>query len=325
MKWLLISTIGKNPGDEFIRVGVKNLIKEVDENCSIKVLDKEAQSMPHPVEFDKCIWAGMPVFWSLFQNNNWNINWWRYMVGGWPSKVKNNFCVLGAGSFQDWSDIDRGLDRASMSRSAQDLSNNSFLVTARDPIVNNICNSNFPTLTCPAIFSTANKEKTKSIKACNLMPNGAHYDVFNPSEGNVWRSIQEDLSLILIDNGFKFFAHSDAELNHAIALGWQTKDIISYNGDPDQMLEHYRNVDMFFGNRVHGCIVSRANGADVISCGYDSRQEAVKISGAKAFLPSNIDLNLISKWASSEPKINKFDIKTLSNKYIEILENFKNK
>jgi hypothetical protein len=82
---------------------------------------------------------------------------------------------------------------------------------------------------------------------------------------------------------------------------------------------------MFFGNRVHGCIVSRANGADVISCGYDSRQEAVKISGAKAFLPSNIDLNLISKWASSEPKINKFDIKTLSNKYIEILENFKNK
>lgn len=324
MNWLIISTLGKNPGDEFIRVGVNYLIKEIDNNAKIKVLDKETQSMSYSVEFDKCIWAGMPVFWSLYQNNNWSINWWKYMVGGWTSRVKNNFCVLGAGSFQDWSDINRGLDRASMSRSAKDLSDNSFVVTARDPIVNNICNSSFPTLVCPAIFSTADKQKTESIKGCNLMPNGAHYDVFNPSEGNTWRSIQEDISHILISNGFKFFAHSDIELNHAISLGWKTEDIISYEGDPIKMLEHYRNVDMFLGNRVHGCIVSRANGADVISCGYDSRQEAVKLSGAKAFLPSEIDLSMLSKWASSEPKEKPFDLSSLKKEYIDIIKKFIN-
>ena len=41
MKWLLITTIGKNPGDEFIRVGVKKLIESVDPNPTYILIDKE--------------------------------------------------------------------------------------------------------------------------------------------------------------------------------------------------------------------------------------------------------------------------------------------
>ena len=323
MKWLLISTIGKNPGDEFIRIGVQNLIKQVDRSAKITIIDKENSSICNPVEFDKCIWCGMPVFWSLYGNNNWLINWWKYMVGGWPSTSKSNFSVLGAGSFQDWENLHRGADTRGLSNSALQLKNSSYTVTARDPVVNELCSIDFKTLTCPAIFCTAKYKKTKSIKACNLMPGGAHYRDFNTNQSKHWDSIQDKVAKILIKNDFKFFAHREDELKYALSLGWKEEDIVNYKQDTELMLQSYRNVDKFFGNRVHGCIVSRANNADVISCVYDSRQEAVKLSGARTFLPSSIDLIKLSSWAQAEPDFKKCDIKTLELEYIQLLNSFK--
>lgn len=323
MKWLLISTIGKNPGDEFIRVGAEYLISKVDKNAAIEVIDKETNDIHNKFDFDKCVWAGMPVFWSLYSNNNWTIRWWKSMTGQWPSQNKNNFCVLGAGSFQDWENIYRGADVNGLSASAAKLKDNAFKIVARDPIVNYICKSNFKVLTCPAIFSCQNQPKTQSIKACNLMPGGAHYRDFNPHQSQVWDSIQKSIADSLIKNNFTFFAHNHKEYQFAKQLGWNEKSIINYNGNTNLMLENYRNVDKFFGNRVHGCIVSRGNGADVISCGYDSRQEAVKLSGAKTFLPSQINVEQIAKWTQSAPVLEKPDLKTLESEYIDILNNFK--
>ena len=67
-------------------------------------------------------------------------------------------------------------------------------------------------------------------------------------------------------------------------------------------------MDKFFGNRVHGCIVARGVGADVISCGYDSRQEAVRQSGARVVLPSELDLDKLDTWCSSKDKGEPFDL-----------------
>ena len=324
MKWLIVSTIGKNPGDEFIRCGIENLINYADKNCVIQVLDKETNDFNTRVDFDKCVWAGMPIFWSLNGNNNWNIKWWKHMVGEWPSNFKKKFCVLAAGSFQDWKDINRGVDRDGIALSARKLMQNSFFVTARDPVVNDICNTIFPTLVCPAILALLGVKKTDSIKGCNLMPDGGHYQTFCPSEAKEWLTIQGKIAGILKKNNFKFFAHSDGEKKHALDLGWKLNDIISYTGSPRQMLQSYRNVDQYFGNRVHGCIVSRGNGADVVSCGYDSRQEAVRLSGAKVFLPSSLDLSFLSNWASSPPSLKHFNLITLRDSYLKILNDFIN-
>lgn len=323
MKWLIFSTIGKNPGDEFIRVGVEYLISKVDQDSIVEVLDKETNDVYKNSNFDKCIWAGMPVFWSLHANHNWSMNWWKSMTGMWPSHCKNNFCVLGAGSFQDWEDIYRSSNTHGLINSAKDLESNSFAVTARDSIVNDICRSNFKVLICPAIFACKGKVKTTSIKGCNLMPGGSHWREFNPRQSQIWDSIEKSIADLLIKNDFTFFAHNDKEYQFAKQLGWNKKSIINYNGDTNLMLENYRNVDKFFGNRVHGCIVSRGNGADVISCGYDSRQEAVKLSGAKTFLPSQIDIEQIAQWAQSTVVPEKPDLETLESEYIDILNNFK--
>ena len=62
------------------------------------------------------------------------------------------------------------------------------------------------------------------------------------------------------------------------------------------LLSYYRNCTKYFGNRVHGAILSRGVNADVLSCGYDSRQEAVKLTGATCLLPSQLGLDQLEKW-----------------------------
>ena len=322
MNWLIVSTIGKNPGDEFIKCGVRNVIKRVDEHATGLVLDKETNSIHKSHDFDKCIWAGMPVFWSLYNNTSWNVPWWNVLTRGWVSERKDDFCVLGAGSFQDWKDPVRGLQQDKMQEEAKLLQDRSHCVVVRDPVACDITSIDFPVKVCPAILSTYDIEKTSSIKACNLMPRGAHYTQFNENQSQHWRDKQQKIANILKQNNFTFFAHNDEEYKHAINLGWSVDDIVNYNKNTSGMLNQYRNVDKFFGNRVHGCIVARANGADVISCGYDSRQEAVRLSGADVKSPEDLNLDEIEKWAQSEPRTNPIDLDEIMNWYCEVLNNF---
>lgn len=322
MNWLIVSTIGKNPGDEFIKCGVRNIIKRVDKHATGQVVDKETRSIHVPHEFDKCIWAGMPVFWSLHDNTSWNVPWWNVLTRGWVSESKHDFCVLGAGSFQDWNDCNRGLNRDKMQQEAALLNDRAHAVVVRDPVVRDITNMQFPVKVCPAILANYNTDKTASVKACNLMPRGAHYTQFNATQHTCWLEKQRQVAAILLSNNFMFFAHNDEEYNHAINLGWNVDTIVNYKKDTNNMLEQYRNVDKYFGNRVHGCIVSRANGADVISCGYDSRQEAVRLSGARVLTPEQLDLNLLSMWAESEPKTTCFDLDSTMDWYCELMSEF---
>lgn len=322
MNWLLVSTIGKNPGDEFIRCGVGNVIKRIDQHATGLIVDKETNSIHKPHDFDKCIWAGMPVFWSLDHNCSWNVPWWNVLTRGWVSENKNDFCVLGAGSFQDWKNSKRGLNQDKMHEEARLLNERSHCVVVRDQIACDITNIEFTVKVCPAILSTYNVQKTSSIKACNLMPRGAHYTQFNEKQHKHWCDKQQRIADTLRANNYIFFAHNDEEHDHAIRLGWVEDDIVNYNKDTNNMLKHYRNVDKFFGNRVHGCIVSRANGADVISCGYDTRQEAVRLAGADVYTPEDLDLNMIENWARDEPRDMPIDLDQIMNWYCDLLNDF---
>lgn len=324
MKWLLVSTIGKNPGDEFIRIGLSNVIREIDKSAIGNVVDKETNGIFKPIDFDRCIWAGMPVFWSLNHNSSWSsVPWWKVMTRGWVSENKDNFCVIGAGSFQDATNIFRGVDKERLHSEAELLKERSHTVVVRDEIANLITGIDFPVQVCPAYLATYGMEKTDSIKGCNLMPLGGHYGEFSPNECEQWKNKVTPIAKILLENGFKFFAHNKNEHNTAKGMGWSDDNIISYRGDSIEFLKHYRNVDKFFGNRVHGCIVSQANGADVLSCGFDTRQSAVILSGAKALLPSMIDLGKIEAWGKEEPKTMDSMVDDVFDYYAGLLDTFK--
>jgi len=319
MRWLLITTIGKNPGDEWIRIGIQNVIRQVDPDREYILLDKESPSMRKTqVTFDKCIWCGMPVFWSLGNNRNCNIDWWQELMLGWPSERKNDFMVLGAGSFLPWGkELETVSDKQQLIQSAEDVLQRSFCVTARDEIVPRVTERPIPYIICPAVFSILDYKKYHELKLANIMPNGAHYTSFGPQEAAIWNEKKHRISDILRNNGFVFVAHSLAELQFAQKCGW--RKIIPYNGDPYRLLEYYGRCGKFFGNRVHGAIVARGNDADTWSVGYDSRQEAVRLSGARVSRPSELDINEIEDWASRDIETEPFDMKSNFEKHVDIM------
>jgi len=308
MRWLLITTIGKNPG-----------IREVDPDREYILLDKESPSMRKTqVTFDKCIWCGMPVFWSQEENQNCRISWWQELMLGWPSDRKNDFMVLGAGSFFPWGrELETVSDRQQLIQSAEDVLQRSFCVTARDEIVPRVTERPIPHIICPAVFSILDYKKSHELKLANIMPNGAHYTSFGPREAAIWNEKKHSISDILRNNGFVFVAHSLAELQFAQKCGWDK--IIPYNGDPYGLLEYYGRCGKYFGNRVHGAIVARGNDADTWSVGYDSRQEAVRLSGSRVSRPSELDINEIEDWASREIEAEPFDMKSNFDKHVDIV------
>jgi hypothetical protein len=77
LKWLLQSPAGKNPGDDFIRIGVTNLVREVDPDAQVAIIDKmERGQWIEPIRFDKAVWCGGPAFWSSERNGCWDMDWW---------------------------------------------------------------------------------------------------------------------------------------------------------------------------------------------------------------------------------------------------------
>jgi glycosyltransferase involved in cell wall biosynthesis/ADP-heptose:LPS heptosyltransferase/predicted O-methyltransferase YrrM len=320
MRWLLITTIGRNPGDEWIRIGIQNVIRQVDPDAEYILVDKESPSMRKTqVEFDKCIWCGMPVFWSQGNNHNWNMAWWKELMLGWPSERKNDFMVLGAGSFFPWGrELETVSDRRQLIQSARDVIQRSFCVTARDQIVPRVTERPIPAMICPAVFSILDFRKSHELKLANIMPNGAHYTSFGPQEASVWNEKKHRIAGILRDKGFVFVAHSLAEFQFAQKCGW--KKIIPYNGDPYGLLEYYGKCGKYFGNRVHGAIIARGNDAETWSVGYDSRQEAVKLSGARLSRPSELDIAEIEDWASRDIQTMPFDMKSNLDKHVDIIK-----
>ncbi|MFC1637032.1 glycosyltransferase family 9 protein, partial [Planctomycetota bacterium] len=319
MRWLLITTIGKNPGDEWIRMGIQNVIREVDPDREYILLDKESPSMRKTqVTFDKCIWCGMPVFWSQGNNHNCNIAWWKELMLGWPSGRQSDFMVLGAGSFFPWGrELETVSDKQQLIQSAEDVLQRSFCVTARDEIVSRVTERPISYIICPAIFSILDYKKSHELKLANIMPNGAHYACFGPQEAAIWNEKKHRISDILRNNGFVFVAHSLAEFQFAQKCGWEK--IILYNGDPHELLEYYGRCGKYFGNRVHGAIVARGNDADTWSVGYDSRQEAVRLSGARVSRPSELDINEIEDWAYRDIEVEPFDMKSNFEKHVDIV------
>ncbi len=322
MKWLLITTIGKNPGDEWIRIGIQKIINEIDPDNECILLDKEEPSKYKiPLEFDKCIWCGMPVFWSLAEEQNCKIFWWKDLMFGWPSERRSDFMVLGAGSFFPWGkELETITYKEQLAKSAQDILNRSYCVTARDHVVSKVTNKSIPYMICPAVFSVIDYKKSRELKLANIMPQGSHYAVFGSQEAAIWNKKKYEISKILQQNDFTCVAHNQKEIQFAQNCGWEK--IISYNGNPYELLDYYGCCGKYFGNRVHGAIIARGNDADVWSVGYDSRQEAVKLSGARISKPSELNLDEIANWAASDIKAEPFAMDLEFEKQKEIVKRF---
>lgn len=295
MKWLLFTAFG-NPGDEFVRIGIENLLRQVDPNAEFYAIHKHSPGIIEPVEFDYSVVCGMPLAWSHDTEATWREHWWNPLKG-WISDGKRLF-LAGVGSFAEWPDCQAD-NQARLHNEITALLERSIDCYARDPIFCRITGLTVPVMPCPSIFACDGLQQTERLKLCNFMPDGAHYAKYGVSEAHRWMSIRGRVATILLRHGFRFIAHDWEEMNLAEMLGWPRDAMICNNGNPRHLLAAYANAGMYFGNRIHGAIVSRSVGAKVWSVGYDSRQEAARLVGARVTLPSGVSLFDLDEWCES--------------------------
>lgn len=238
---------------------------------------------------------------------------------------RNKFAIIGGGSFQNYKSYVKGCSTGLFRKYVKAAYDNSSIITLRDNVPNILAGTDFKVMPCPALFAIDlfNPDfagKSGELKLCNMMPLGSHYKSFDRGESSIWRKIAPELHRLLRREGFHFIPHSMKESEYALNNGWAERQVLKPDSFED-MLSLYGKASHYFGNRVHGAIVSRRAGASVLHCGFDSRMEAVKLTGALS-VPPSLCLQFIKSWLTSEIPFPDIDVSRIYTDYRNILENF---
>lgn len=286
MKWLLITTRHTNPGDEFARVGVENLIRTIDMSPEFDLLNKENPEHWKERPFDKCIYAGMPLWWSMENNECQDIFWWEPLIRGWPTKDKNRFMVLGSGSVY----VDTIHDTQKYMNAIRETMDRAWAVTTRNTVFDHpgIVDS-----ICPSAFALSGR-KLGGPRVCNLMPDGGHFP-HNDFELDQWDSFLPFIVDWLTGAGYVFVAHTPEEYLYAQKLGWCKEDIRIFK-TAEEYLEFYSTTTAYFGCRLHGGAVCASVGIPTWCVTHDSRLKFVERMGAMATRPSDTHRTHLKNW-----------------------------
>jgi hypothetical protein len=289
LKWLLITTLGTNPGDEFARIGVQNLIRDVDPKAEFDLLNKEDPAHYYRRDFDRAVICGMPLFWSLDQDN-YDIWWWDQIFGGWIAKDRRKLMAMGVGHVV----LDDIPNFAKYVFSINYVIQNTWALTFREPIMDHpkVMDS-----ICPSAFAVKSG-LLKKYQLCNFMLGSGHFQyAASKDEYESWMSKQETISACLRNTGFKFVAHTMAEVELARNMGWKGREIF-YFANPEGYLDLYSQTGQYFGHRLHGAAVVAAAGGSAWGVAYDSRVKMVQRLGGYACKPSKVLIDNFRDWVN---------------------------
>lgn len=283
MKWLLITTLGQNVGDEFIRIGIQNLIREVDPYATFDLLNKENPDHYGPRAFDRAVLCGMPLFWSLPDNHCQDIWWWDRIFKSWITEDRRRFLAFGVGEVH----VDEITDFTRYCAAIEEVISRSWRVTTRQPVM---AHPQLIESICPSPYAIT-RGKRPYVRLCNLMPEGGHFP-YNVAQQEYWKKNLPDFVCVLRENNFEFVAHTKLEFNYMRNLGI---DQPHYCDTPEEYLELYGRSAAFFGNRLHGAAVC-APWASTWAVTYDSRLSMVERLGGRATKPVAVTIESLQEW-----------------------------
>lgn len=299
MKWLLVTTnptpfapasahphgAGWNVGDQFARIGTEQLVREVDPDAEIGIVNMDvASSITDERTFDRAIFAGRPMFWHDAESSP----LWVHLLNGWLCRDSRKVMALGVGDcFPLHASRHEEETQAAAARAR------CWRVLLRHPC-------SVGATVCPGAWAIADRPEQPAEKLCNLMLGGTHYPAFDECEAARWRSIVGVTSAILRAEGFAFVAHTFQESELAASLGWRGTEIRVASCAEDY-LRIYAGARNYIGNRMHGAIVLAGRPAVATAIGFDSRLRAVEHAGAYVIRPSGLGVTALLALARLQP------------------------
>ncbi len=325
MKIGILTTINTNIGDDFIRIGIENVINSIrrEKGTQFTHVNKHhPESIITPTEIfqilsrlpsfkgkqrlinlfyskfnhsfnifkkqELIIQSGAPVLWPNCFNSEWNMPFWYETAG----KLHNQIPVLNlaAGSCYPWENQKGFLDEREL-QFAKDIGSFSTLTTVRDKLAHQLFNeaeTKSHLIPCSAFLVNPEFKNTETGKyiLINYMHAGGHFDWKQNIDAKVWESSMKEVILALNKHHeVRFICHNQKEFDLAFALNPEIK--IHFPKNSAEYMECIKNAKAGINNRMHASVAMASFGIPSISVCTDTRLLMLDLLGLPIFYVKN--------------------------------------
>ncbi|MBT8115199.1 MAG: polysaccharide pyruvyl transferase family protein [Arenicella sp.] len=331
MKISFITTVDHNVGDDFVREGLKYLLRQrfADREIEFRNIHKHSpitcrdgferirnlrasnildRLIPFSWTSDKVrsadilVQSGAPVYWCHTAENNhcYNNEWYRPLVRKrlMQKGINTLFTNFAAGTCQTYHS-DGSEYCSDCLQYMRDLHKLCVVSSVRDQLSHDVYRGlgvDVPVLPCSSIFAV-DEHRIESTQgeyvAVNFMPRGAHYMLGQNIDLRRWEKEFKNFYTELKQREKVVFAcHNDAEVSAARNVDSQA-EIFYAPDDYVAYMNFYSAAKLGIVNRVHAAFMMASMGKPSVVIGNDSRARMVSEIGLEHFFVNDANQSLL--------------------------------
>lgn len=328
----IITTVDHNVGDDFVREGIKYLLRQYFKNDNLefqnihkhspittrygfewfrklrfsKRVDRiipKSWSKDRIFEADIIVQSGAPVYWchEVGGGHCYNNEWYIPLIKKrFLKNKKAKLLNLAAGTCQKYhSDGSEFCQKCY--EYMKDFYKLSAVTTVRDTLAQTVFKKigiDVPVIPCSSIFA---------IDEHNFINEGEEYIVVNYMKGGAHYTFGQEIDFEKWEREFKKFyfelkekerivisCHNQKEVDEALELDPKS-EIFYVKDDYLEYMKFYSRAKFGIVNRVHGAFLMASYGKPSIVVGNDSRARMPEEIGLKHFFVNDVDYNLLTQ------------------------------
>lgn len=331
MKISIITTVDHNVGDDFVREGIKYLLRKYYANKDIEfqnihkhspittrygfekirynkfrianVLDSVIPafvSKDRVKEADLLVQSGAPVYWCHDGGSHcFNNEWYGPLIKRRFTKAKNIPLInLAAGTCQPYHS-DGSEFCSKCEKYMKEFYDYSKITTARDTLSKvafEKIGKNIPVIPCSSIFAVDEhglKNEGEDFVVVNYMRGGAHYTIGQDIDFDKWEKAFKDFYFELKKSERVIFScHNQKEVNEALEID-SNAEIFYEKDDYLAYMKLYSKAKCGIMNRVHGGFMLASFGKPSIVIGNDSRARMAGEIGIQHYFVNDATTELL--------------------------------
>lgn len=332
MKIAIITTVDHNVGDDFVREGIKYLLKQYFKNEKLEFenihkhspittrygyenfrdirfssrLDKiipKTWSKDRILEADILVQSGAPVYWchEIGGGHCHSNEWYKPLIKERFLKNRNTKLLnIAAGTCQRYHSD--GTEFCELcNKYIKEFYKLADVTTVRDTLAKVVFNKiglDVPVIPCTSIFAINEhhlKNEGEEYVVVNYMKGGAHYTFGQNIDIEKWeKEFKKFYFELKVKEKVVVSCHNRKEVDEALELDPEA-EIFYVKDDYLAYMKFYSKAKFGIMNRVHGAFLMASYGKPSIVIGNDSRAKMSEEIGLKHYFVNNIDYELLNK------------------------------
>lgn len=332
MKIAFITTVSHNVGDDFVREGIKYLLRQYFKNKTLKFqsihkhspitarygyegfrnlrlsskVDKiipKVWSKDRVFEADILVQSGAPVYWchNDIGGHCCRNEWYQPLIKERFLKNKNTKLLnLAAGTCQRYDSNGREFC-SECNEYIKEFYNLADVTTVRDTLAKVVLRNigiDVPLIPCSSIFAIdeyALKNEGEEYVVLNYMKGGAHYTFGQNIDFEKWEAEFKKFYFDLKNKERVVIScHNQKELDAAFELDPKAETFY-VKDDYLSYMKFYSKAKFGIMNRIHGAFLMASYGKPSIVIGNDSRARMVEEIGLKHYFVNDMNYNQLNK------------------------------